>query len=89
MKYYVEYSKKSLRQLRKLDKPVRTRIYNWLMDRLDGCENPRRYGKSLTGSLSEYWSYRVGDYRVIADIQDDKVIIFITEVAHRREVYDL
>ncbi|MBQ7169295.1 MAG: type II toxin-antitoxin system RelE/ParE family toxin [Synergistaceae bacterium] len=46
------------------------------------------HGKALTGNWSGYWRYRVGDYRLIADIQDDKILILITEVGHRKEVYD-
>ncbi|MBQ4469127.1 MAG: type II toxin-antitoxin system RelE/ParE family toxin [Synergistaceae bacterium] len=88
MKYTVEFSRNALKQMRKLDKPTRTRIYDWILEHLEGCENPRKYGKSLTANLAGEWRYRVGDYRVIAEIHDDKILVFITRVGHRREIYD-
>ncbi len=87
MKYRVDYTEKAEKQLRKLDAPVRKRINKWIRTNLDGCEDPTAYGKPLTASLKGYWSYRVGDYRIIADIQDDKILILIAEVGHRREIY--
>ena len=87
MKYRVDYTRKAEKQLGKLDASVRKRINSWIRTNLDGCEDPTAYGKPLTASLKGYWSYRVGDYRIIADIQDDKILILITEVGHRREIY--
>ncbi len=87
MKYRVDYTRKAEKQLSKLDAPVRKRINKWIRTNLDGCEDPTAYGKPLTASLKGYWSYRVGDYRIIADIQDDKILILIAEVGHRREIY--
>ncbi|MBQ6972007.1 MAG: type II toxin-antitoxin system RelE/ParE family toxin [Synergistaceae bacterium] len=88
MRYSADYSQKALKQLRRLDKPVRTRIHNWVIEHLEGCENPRLFGKALTGNWSGYWRYRVGDYRLIAEIHDDKILILITEVGHRKDVYE-
>ena len=85
MKYRVDYTRKAEKQLSKLDAPVQKRINKWIRTNLDGCEDPTAYGKPLTASLKGYWSYRVGDYRIIADIQDDKILILIAEVGHRRE----
>ena len=87
MRYSVDYTKKAEKQINKLDLPVQKRIYAWIDKNLVGCEDPTAYGKPLTTSLKGYWSYRVGDYRIIADIQDDKILILITEVGHRREIY--
>ena len=87
MKYSVNYTIKAERQLNKLDMSVRKRIQDWIHKNLDGCEDPTTFGKRLTQNLKGYWSYRVGDYRIIADIQDDKVLIIIIEVGHRREIY--
>ena len=87
MKYSVDYTDKAKKQIDKLDMPLQKRIYGWIESHLEGCEEPRLYGKSLTAWLGGYWSYRVGDYRLIADIQDDKVLILIAEVGHRREIY--
>ena len=87
MKYTVDYESKARKQLRKMDSSVSKRIYDWVDEHLEGCENPRAFGKALTGNWAGYWRYRVGDYRIIADIQDDKIVIIITEVGHRGEIY--
>ena len=87
MKYTVDYTDKAKKQIKKFDMPVQKRIYAWIDTHLESCEDPTAYGKPLTASLKGYWSYRVGDYRIIADIQDDKILILITEVGHRRAIY--
>ena len=89
MTYSVEYTKKATRQLGKLDKPVSARIYDWIDTHLIGCDNPRHYGDPLTGDHHGQWRYRVGDYRIIAEIHDDKVLMMVVTVGHRREVYGL
>lgn len=63
-------------------------IYAWIGKNLEGCSNPRLHGKGLTANRSGQWRYRVNDYRLIAEIQDDVVVILIVRIAHRREVYD-
>lgn len=88
MKYAVEYSKQAVRELKKLDRPVAALILGWIEKNLVGCDDPRRHGKGLTSNRSGQWRYRVGDYRILADIQEDKVIILVLSVGHRREVYD-
>ena len=70
-----------------MDKSESSMIYDWIDEHLEGCENPRAYGKPLKGNRKGYWRYRVGDYRIIADIQDNKILILVTEVGHRREIY--
>ena len=87
MRYRVDYDKKADKQLSNMDTSVSRMIYDWVNEHLEGCSNPRAYGKALTGNRRGYWSYRVNDYRLIADIQDEKILILITEVGHRREVY--
>ena len=86
--YKVEYTDKAIKQLSKLDKYTAKMLYKWIDKNLIDCQNPRQYGKSLTGNRSGEWRYRVGDYRIIADIQDDKVVILVLEVGHRREIYN-
>ena len=85
--FSVEYDDKAKKKLEKLDAPVRNRIRAWIERNLVGCENPRRRGKPLEGRLSNYWRYRVGDYRLIADIQDDKIIILTVNVDKRNDIY--
>ena len=87
MKYHVDYTKQVNKILRKMDLQIREKIYEWVNKFLEGCENPRLYGKALTGNLKGYWRYETGDYRIVADIRDNKLIILITKVGHRREIY--
>ena len=87
MKYTVEYTQQAIRDLRKLDKQTRTFILSWIEKNLVDCENPRQHGKGLTANRSGQWRYRVGDYRLIADILDDKVVILLLHIGHRRDVY--
>ncbi len=86
-KFSVEYEAKARKKIDKLDAPVRNRIKEWIEKNLEGCENPRAYGHALMGKLKDHWRYRVGDYRLIADIQDDKIIILIVNVDKRNDVY--
>ena len=86
--YKVQYTPQAIRQLRKLDPYVMRSIYAWIGKNLEGCSNPRLHGKGLTANRSGQWRYRMNDYRLIAEIQDDVVVIFIVRIAHRREVYD-
>ena len=87
MRYHVEFTKEALRQLKKLDRQSAALILGWIRKNLENCENPRIHGKGLTANRSEQWRYRVGDYRIIAEIQDDKVIILVLNVGHRRDIY--
>ena len=88
MSYHVVFSAQAKKSIKKLDCYVHTTIIAWIRKNLEGCSNPRIHGKPLTANRSGQWRYRVNDYRIIADIQDDKVIILVLAVAHRREVYD-
>lgn len=87
MSYAVKYEKKAVKQLEKLDRSVRVLIKAWIDKNLVGTSEPRVHGKSLKGELGEYWRYRVGDYRIIAEIRDDELLILIFEVGHRKDIY--
>lgn len=87
MTYRVVLTPNAKKQLNKLDKPTVTLITGWLRKNLEGCANPRQHGKALTANRSGQWRYRIGDYRLIAEIEDDKIIILILAVGHRREIY--
>lgn len=89
MKYAVEFTERALKDIKKLDKHVASLILGWVRKNLEGCENPRVHGKGLSANRSGQWRYRVGDYRLLALIEDDKIKIVIINVGHRREVYDL
>jgi mRNA interferase RelE/StbE len=84
----LEYSAQAQKQLRKLDKQVATRILDFMRDRVAQLDDPRSTGKALLGSvLGGYWRYRVGDYRLVCEIQDDKLCILVLEVGNRKEIY--
>lgn len=81
------FSKKADKQLSKLDPGVRRVLVSWLLKHLDGCEDPRAFGKGLVGDKSGIWRYRVGDYRVLCEIKDDELVVLALEIGHRRDVY--
>ena len=87
MTYKVEYTEQAIKELKKIDKHTQFFILAWIEKNLVDCENPRQHGKGLTANRSGEWRYRGGDYRIIAEIEDDKVIILVLTVGHRREVY--
>lgn len=87
MSYQVRFAEKALKQLGKLDKPVQKLILNWLQKNLEGIDEPRLKGKALVSNHSGEWRYRVSDYRLIADIQDEIVTILIIAVGHRKDIY--
>lgn len=88
MIYHVQYSKKALKSLKKMDKEISGILVDWIGKNLDGTDNPRRMGKGLKGNLSEYWRYRVGNYRIIATIEDDRLLITCVDVGHRKQIYE-
>jgi len=85
--FSVEYSSNAVKTLQKLDPNIAAMIYGWIDKNLVGCDNPRMHGKALVGDMKGYWRYRVGSYRLIADIQDYILRIEIISIGHRREVY--
>jgi mRNA interferase RelE/StbE len=83
-----EYTETARKQLRKLDKQIARRILDFMDERISGERNPRDTGKALTGNLlGAFWRYRVGDFRIICDIQDAKLCVLVVQIGHRREVY--
>ena len=87
-KYSVIYSDKALQQLKKLNAFTKKQIIAWIEKNLVNCDNPRVKGKGLTANRSGQWRYRIGDYRVIAEIDDNKIVILVLEVGHRSKIYD-
>lgn len=83
----LKFSKRADKQLSKMDAGVRRIIVAWLLKHIDGCEDPRAFGKGLTANRSGEWRYRIGDYRVLCEIRDDDLIVLAIEIGHRREVY--
>ena len=87
-RYRLEYSKEALKDLKRLDNSIARVIYAWLKKNIDGCENPRTHGKGLSSNRAGQWRYRIGDYRAICKIEDDRVIVLVLTIGHRSKVYD-
>jgi mRNA interferase RelE/StbE len=83
----IEITRTAERQIKKLDVPSQKSIVRFLRERLKPAENPRQWGKPLPGDKRGLWRYRVGDYRLMCDIQDEKITVLVLEVAHRKDVY--
>ncbi len=88
MKYEVRFERRTQKSLKKMDKHNALIIMAWIKKNLVETTNPRRFGKGLKGNKSEEWRYRIGDYRIISHIDDDKIIILILEIGHRRDIYN-
>lgn len=83
----IEVAPDAAKELRKLDRQVAGRILRTLEERIASLDDPRAIGSALTGDHAGYWQWRIGDYRVVARIEDERVVVLIVRVAHRREVY--
>jgi len=83
----IELTETAFKQLAKLDKVEAMRITKFLRERLAATDNPRNTGKALSGPLGDLWRYRVGDYRLICEIQDDVLCVLVVKIGNRREVY--
>lgn len=87
MTFHVELTESARKELKKLDYYTQKIILLWLNKNLEGCSDPRLHGKALSQNCVGQWRYRVGDYRIIAQIEDNKLIILVIAIGHRREVY--
>lgn len=88
MAWRIEFETIADKELSKIDPQVRRRILRFLFDRVAFLEDPRSIGHALVGAeFGEYWKYRVGDYRIIANIDDKEIIITIVKIGNRKEVY--
>jgi mRNA interferase RelE/StbE len=83
----IEISRTAEGQIKKLDDQGQRAIVRFLRDRLKSTDNPRQWGKPLHGDRRGLWRYRVGDFRLICDIQDERIAVLVLEVAHRKDVY--
>lgn len=83
MAYRVEYTSAALKQLKKMDRFDARLIVSWIDKNLEGCEDPRVHGKGLTANRAGEWRYRVGSYRILCVIQDDRLVIEVFSVGHR------
>ena len=84
----IELTSEAIKVLKKLGHPEAKRIRDFLRKRIEPLENPRLLGKSLKGSeMGTFWRYRVGDYRIICEIQDDRLVVLVVGIGHRKKIY--
>ncbi len=88
MRYNVETTARFDKEFKKLDTYTKKIIKAWIEKNLVNCDNPRQHGKPLTANHSGQWRYRIGDYRIICVIEDDRFIITALTIGHRREIYN-
>ena len=77
-----------MKELKKLGPQAAREILGFLDERVAGAEDPRTFGKQLKGDLKGLWRYRVADYRLICSIQDQRLVVLVLKVGHRRDIYD-
>lgn len=88
MSYQAETTERFDKSFKKLDKYTQRMLKAWISKSLINCENPRIHGKGLTANRSGQWRYKIGDYRLICFIDDNKLIILALNVGHRRDIYE-
>ena len=86
--YRTKFLESVLKTLKKYDKFTQRILLDWIEKNLEGCENPRIHGKPLSSNRTGQWRYRVGDYRIICNINDGELIILVITIGHRRDVYN-
>ena len=87
MNWKVSISDQAQRELQKLDRQDRELILTYLETRIEGCSNPRLFGEALKKNLSGYWRYRIGKYRILCELADEIVMVYVIKIEHRRSVY--
>lgn len=88
MAWKIELSEQAERDLTKLDRQHSRRILKFLRDRIAEIENPRSIGKALQGPrFGELWRYRVGDFRIICKMEDDRLVVLVVRIGQRKEIY--
>ncbi len=85
--FRVVFTEKALKTLKKLDRYTALLITAWIRKNLEGCTDPRLHGKPLTGDKAGQWRYRVGDYRILAEVSDEKITILVLKIGHRKDIY--
>ena len=87
MPWSVRLDKDAEKQLKRFDPKHQRRLIKFLRERIATSENPRLLGQALKGSLKTFWKYRVGDYRLICDLQDEKFVVLVIKIGNRKDVY--
>lgn len=87
MAWTIDISLPAEKSLKKLDRQTSRRISEFIDTRLNGTDDPRRLGKPLHAELKDFWSYRVGDYRLLCELKDNVMIVLVVEIGHRFKIY--
>lgn len=87
MPWTIQFVPEARKELKQIDRATAARIVRTLEERIATLENPRTIGTPLKGEYSGLWRWRIGDYRIVARIDDDRILILVARVAHRRDVY--
>lgn len=87
MSFSIQTTTRFDKEFKKLDRYTQKLIKAWIMKHLEGCDNPRTFGKGLSANRAGQWRYRIGDYRLICYINDNELIILALSIGHRKEVY--
>ncbi len=87
MTWTVEFDDRAAKDLRKLDKQAQRDILRYLRERISTDEDPRRFGRPLSGNFAGLWRYRIRDYRLICNIEDDRLVVLVLHAGHRKNVY--
>ena len=88
MAWTVELDEGARKEISKLDKGAAKRIWRFLLERLQSLDDPRSIGEALTGAeMGALWKYRVGDFRIIASIEDERLLVLVVRVGNRKEIY--
>ena len=87
MTWRIQYTDTARRQLHKLDKEAARRILDYMDERVAPLDDARSLGKSLSGELGSFWPYRVGDYRIICELHDERLCVLVVRVGHRKDIY--
>ncbi|MFI3255766.1 MAG: type II toxin-antitoxin system RelE/ParE family toxin [Eubacteriales bacterium] len=88
MSYHVETTARFDREFKKLDRGTQRIIKGWIEKNLSSCTDPRAKGKGLVENRSGQWRYRIGDYRLLCDIEDERLVILALSVGHRKNIYE-
>ena len=88
MTWTVEFDDGAAKELRKLDQQAQQEILRYLRERIATDEDPRRFGKPLSRDLAGLWRYRMRNYRMICHIEDDKLVVLVLRVGHRKDIYE-
>jgi mRNA interferase RelE/StbE len=88
MAWKIEFSEPAVRELNKLDPQNSQRILKFLLERVAKLDDPRSIGKALQGPrFGELWRYRVGDFRIICRMEDEKLVVLVIRIGHRKDIY--